>query len=118
RTAAGNPEIEGLKKKYEKSRKGWGVAKTVASIVGGVVAGGLAAAEFKSAVVNKIAEKGLEMHGQGLGEIAPQAAHEHFVHLHQGEVVFNYNPGDLNIIGKAIEAKPELAQIFSTTSHT
>ncbi len=116
--SASNPEIAGVRRQYDKSRSRWGMAKGVASFVGGLAGAGALSAGLHDPAVQRITEHGLQMQGEGLGKLAPDAVHQHLTHMHNGEVVFDYNQGELDTIYKAIEAKPALADSFGITSHT
>lgn len=113
-----NREIAGLRKKLSRSQRGWGIAKTVVGAIGGVTGGIAASAELKAALADKVAEEGMQMTGGGLGEAAPNLPAGHLVHIHEGQVVFDYNPGDLPTIYGNIASSPELAQSFITDQAT
>ncbi len=113
-----NRQIAGLRKKLSRSRLGWGIAKTVVGAIGGVTGGIAASAELKAALADKVAEEGMQMTGGGLGEAAPNLPAGHLVHMHEGQVVFDYNPGDLSTIYGNIAGNPELARSFVTDQAT
>lgn len=113
-----NQQIAGLRKKLSRSRLGWGVAKGVVGLVGGIAGGMAGAAELKAVLAEKIAEKGIHMTGEGLGQLDPGVAVGHNVHLENGEVVFDYAGGAggqelAGVYGKIAE-NPELAQYFQS----
>lgn len=113
-----NRQIAGLRKKLSRSRIGWGVAKGVVGLVGGIAGGMAGAAELKAVLAEKIAEKGMHMTGEGLGQLDPGMAVGHNVHLEGGKVVFDYAGGaggqELAGVYSKIAENPELAQYFQS----
>lgn len=115
-TEISNPESEVNKalaekeKAHEDAGRGWRFLEGVASIVGGVLSGHWAADAMHQTLQRSIEHAGVNIKGQGIGDITQYGSKElqhmqqlgHTVHLNQGQMVFDYHHGEVSEILKAV----------------
>lgn len=97
-------DIGAKERQFHKTERKWKWLELAGSLAGGILAGGVATELLKNKMRTALAEKGLTIHGEGIGEVTQYSQNlkeiqnlGHYVHqLKDGTVVFDYNPGELH----------------------